>query len=719
LEITGRREGAKICRQDHPSRLRVLLFNPSSAPHKGEPSGAWRATIPVVVSIPRAHVATVLLVLVVLAAAGAGCAASASHHPALVDDAGSGSSSGGTGATISCQGIQKIDVTPSASSVSISYPSGTMSAQQQLKATATYANGSTKDVTGGVGWSVGPGTEGAAPGGAFDSLAPGHYAVTAACGSVNGAATVDVKLTGTFVGSGVTQAGLDGKPSGSGLTIAYPIDGALFPSQLAPVAFQLVPTSSTQTVGRVAFEGDLIDLKVYEPCVPIPGAAVAGACSLTMPADLEANLEDVSEAKTLTETVRLAAPDGTALAETPSISVRWSTSRLSGGLYYWSAQAPSEGGKNLIMRYDLDTPGAPPQQYYSDTDTATLESQTQYYQPCFGCHAISQDGTKIAITYDGSAGAKFALLDVATKKVLTNGTDKSIRISDGDAPGFVAANGFATLTTFSPDAMSMVQEFRGQLLLRAADATLTNQGSPLFASMFDPMGEKVTEPFWSPKGDLFAFASWVPNASGYTYDNGDLNGDEIVGGEIWTAPVNGTTFGKPTVLVARGSNVTEHRPAISDDDTLVVFDESSCSGPPTPSIDGYGAGPCDGYDDPSAKLRLVDATGGAAVDLAAANGGDTWTNSWPRFSPTHGTFQNKSLYWVAFSSRRPYGATLAGSNTGSSKPQLWFAGVAVDPSGALSGDPSFAPIWMPQQNATSTPRGNHVPQWVNKAVVLQ
>jgi hypothetical protein len=662
--------------------------------------------------------------------AAAGCAASGTHNPDLATfgDAGDFSLDASPAASISCAGIKSISVTPGSASLPLAYGSASASASQPLKATATYTDGSQKDVTSGLAWGVDPDLASAGAG-QFTSASAGKFTVTASCGAVSGVSTVLVKLTGTAVGQGVTQSDLDGTPSGGPPSIAYPLDGALFPFQLAPLEFQVVPTSATQTVGRVAFAGDLIDLKVYAPCAPIAQPAIAGACTLALPSDLESDLAGVSEATSLTETVRLAAPGGGALAESAPISARWSSSQLSGALYFWSAQPPSEGGKNLLMRYDLAHPGTPPLQYYTDTDTANLEQQTQYYQPCFGCHSISPDGTKIAITYGGSSQSLFALLDVATKKALTSGSQTSLRISNGDAPGFQASTGYATQTTFSPDGNSMIQMFRGQLLPRAADATLASLGPALFTSTLQPLGEMATEPFWSPKGDLLAFASWVPNPSGYSYDTGDLNGDEIVGAQLWTATASGTScdggsvgacFGTPKLLVPRGTGVTEHHPAISDDDALVAFNESSCSGPPTASVDNYGAGPCDGYDDPSAMLRLVPAAGGTPVNLAHANGTDTWTNSWPRFSPSHGTFQGKALYWIAFSSRRPYGATLAGSNTGTSTPQLWFAAVAVDAAGALSGDPSFAPVWMPQQNATSTPRGNHIPQWVTKAVpVLQ
>jgi hypothetical protein len=163
-------------------------------------------------------------------------------------------------------------------------------------------------------------------------------------------------------------------------------------------------------------------------------------------------------------------------------------------------------------------------------------------------------------------------------------------------------------------------------------------------------------------------------------------------------------------------------------------------------MDGWGLGACDSYDDPSARLRLVAMSNGTIADLVRASGTDTWTDSWPRFSPppngtstAHATFRGKTLYWIAFSSRRPYGAVVAGSNTGLSTPQLWFAAITIGQSTCptttelgkppcmipdpLSTDPSFSPVWLPLQNeaqgGAAGARGNHLPQWVVKAVKIE
>jgi hypothetical protein len=270
----------------------------------------------------------------------------------------------------------------------------------------------------------------------------------------------------------------------------------------------------------------------------------------------------------------------------------------------------------------------------------------------------------------------------------------------------------------------MMQAVKSQLWLRKADSTLADiNPTPMFSGQ---LGSDVASiPFWSPKGDLLAFTGWVPCVScemGIANDTSDTNGDETPNAEIWTASVTGnTTFGTPTKLVPTVSGKSEYYPAISDDSQYVVFDESSCDGPGPPSGEMYGLSPCDGYDDASATIRLVSAQGGQPVYLTNASQNDNWSNSWPRFAPTHGTFQGNNLYWIAFSSRHPYGATLPGTNNppaGDTEPQLWFAAVVVDSSGTLSADPSFAPVWMPQQNPGGTQRGNHSPQWVTKAVPI-
>jgi hypothetical protein len=675
--------------------------------------------------IRRSLRATLLLVAAVAGSAAWSCANGSGSHAGPgtgveTSDSGTGIEFGGDASSPTIQGLVSIAITPATTSLTLAYPVAFPGATAQLTAEGKFQDGHSADVSASVTWTISPGDIASVGSGAFSSQAPGTFTVTAVAGSiVSSPATVAVTVTGTVVGTGITQGDLDGTPSGAAPTIAYPLDGALFPFQLGPIEFQVVPTSAAQTEARIAFESPNIDLKVYEPCVPIVNPTIPNACTITVPSDLEQLLDGASEAGKLAETVRLAAPGGGSLGESAPIGARWSSSQLSGGLYYWSADILT--GNTLIMRYDLDTPGTPPEQYFTQTSTDGGLSDEQNMDPpasngstqCFGCHAISLDGTKIGLAFGGSAPALFALVNVATKTTIAT------RIFSTDPN---AGAPFAAFTAFSPDGTTMMQAVQSQLWLRKADATLADiNPTPMFSGQ---LGSDVASiPFWSPKGDLLAFTGWVPCVScemGISNDANDTNGDETPNAEIWTASVTGnTTFGTPTKLVPTVSGKSEYYPAISDDSQYVVFDESSCDGPGAPSGEVYGLSPCDGYDDASATIRLVAAAGGTPVYLTNASQNDNWSNSWPRFAPTHGTFQGKNLYWIAFSSRHPYGATLPGTNNppgGDTEPQLWFAAVVLDSSGTLSADPSFAPVWMPQQNPGGTQRGNHSPQWVTKAV---
>jgi hypothetical protein len=676
-----------------------------------------------------------------------GCATRGSSTPraSAGDDAGgetfspdAGSGATGPAFTGDCSmGLKSIAISPTTATAQVTYPQAPQPVS--FKATGTFTDGSTMDVTGCAAWTTSASGLATVAGGTLTPSAAGQFTVTVSNGSVSASATVTVKLVGSANPGNIDTTKLDGAPGGAAPTIAYPLDGALFPYHYGDLSFQVVPAAATQTLARVAFQGDAIDLDVYAPCTPIASPALAGACSVALPADLEKDLAGVSEATNLTETVRLAAADGSELAESASISARWSSMALSGALYFWSSPPTTGGTASQLVRQNLDVPGSPPAIYLQNADLAPLDPSFKYSQPCFGCHAISQDGTKMALTIGGSDlvnGSQFALMDVATKQALSSGGQTAVRLKDNNS----SFPGFAVFSSFSPDGMHLVQSLQGQLLLRMADATLANVGGPLFAGAgTDPA---LTMPAWSAKGDIFSFVGYMP-AGSPQYDTGDLNGNETVGAQIWTAPVSGTTFGTPKLLVPRESGLSEYYPAISDDSALVAFNESSCAGPSSPGADGYGESPCDGYDDPSARLRLVAATGGAPVELDRASGrtaqwptSGTWTNSWPRWAPAHGAFQGKTLYWIAFSSRRPYGATLPGSEDGSTQPQLWFAAVTVDPAGALAGDPSFAPVYLPQQNSAlpepldggapsaasaadaGAPKGNHVPQWVVKYVPI-
>jgi len=283
----------------------------------------------------------------------------------------------------------------------------------------------------------------------------------------------------------------------------------------------------------------------------------------------------------------------------------------------------------------------------------------------------------------------------------------------------------ATETTFGPNADVMVNMYKSKLYLHGTTASLLNEGE-VAASYSD--GYK-SDPFWSQSGKYFVFTSFAqPDVSVQYYNPTGLNGDMKRGGQISIASATMTGINNDAhVLVPRENNITKYYPAISNDDALVVYNQSTCGVDPdvytnlATGVGVYGAQTCDGYDDSSATLWLTSPTGSVPQRLDNANGGATNDNSWPRWSPDNGTFRGQKLYWLAFSSRRPYGLQVNNGGPMTTKPQLWFS--AVLEGAEINPDPSRPPVWLPNQNPVTavpnqTPTGNHVPQWVKVAVPI-
>ncbi|MDP6933587.1 MAG: hypothetical protein QGG40_11755, partial [Myxococcota bacterium] len=84
--------------------------------------------------------------------------------------------------------------------------------------------------------------------------------------------------------------------------------------------------------------------------------------------------------------------------------------------------------------------------------------------------------------------------------------------------------------------------------------------------------------------------------------------------------------------------------------------------------------------------------------LTAANMDYELTNSWPHWGP----LPDDDVFWITFSSKRPYGDLLVDGEC-----QVWVA--AFDPQLALLGqDPSSPAFWLPNQDIETA---NHSTYW--------
>lgn len=616
---------------------------------------------------------------------------------------------------------------------------GKLTATTSFTAQGMLMDGSTMDVTGRVSWTIEPHT-GTASGGQVSVSSPGVYTVTA----INGTGPIkdSVEFRANFAaaipapGFVVTDKDKLDAPASGAASIAYPLEGAIFPSNFGAVTFHIAKTGA-QDIARLTFVGDGLEFSYYGPCEAGPGSG----CYVTVPSTYTALFIGPSAHNDLIMTARLASTAGGAVLESPPMHLAWAEVPLSGGLYFWTtinpgsvpgyvSPDPADPRGTAVMRYNFKGDTTMPELVWTDRGSplttppfgesppamaGTDPNSGVYFGEgrCIGCHTITPDGKYMAFSIGGSYASSWGLLSIAMPPTLVELDPTASQATAGiDALKRDRMGNFATFTTFGPASNVMVTMYRGRLTLRIVGNNLPIVTDDLFASATT---ESKTDPFWSPDGAHFTFTSYVPSQD---TQPSRMNGDTKTGGQIWSATADANTpHNDARVIVARQAGVTSYYPTISHDGRLLAFNKSSCTGPATPG--NYGIGPCDGYDDITAALWLTDPTGTAPVALSHANGGDQNSNSWPRWSPDSGVFRSRRLYWLAFSSRRAYGLQVnAGGSTLANKPQLWFSAILVGDE--FPTDPSQAPVWLPNQNLSpAAPTGNHVPQWVKFVVPIQ
>jgi hypothetical protein len=564
------------------------------------------------------------------------------------------------------------------------------------------------------------------------------------------------------------EGNFDNGTSGS-TTITYPLDHSLFPSNLGPIQIQMSTSGASARITFQTLASSNVNIQYFGKCETAAGSG----CSVTLPLGLTQMLIPACQTEDIQITARVL--NGTSpTADSAPIKVAWAAAGLTGGLYYWtvipnqkacpSATSASPGTYCLqditqnppngtaIYRYDFSKDNPVPQQVWTDdggpNSSPSYQGSPQSWNAgvagghCIGCHTITNDGKFMALDIGGSStynAANWELLDISAQGLLSINPTKTGGSGCND-PSATPTNdstcywqsyrkdAFATETAWGPNDDVMVSMYKSKLYFNtvsvaspAATIAQTGLALPSSAAAIDPY---QSDPFWSHDGSFLVYTSFntLPTADS-TGNPGGLNGDLKKGGQIAIADATPETItDNARVLVPRVSGKTSYYPCVSEDSNFVVFNQSTCGSDPDVNYNGaagYGTGTCDGYDDSTAKLWWVSTAGnGTAISLDNANGGSAnYDNSWPRFSPDVSTFRGQTLYWVAFSSRRPYGSQLNNGGLMSSQPQLWFSGVT---SAEISvGDPSYAPVWLPGQNPNqATPYGNHVPQWVKVAITI-
>jgi hypothetical protein len=317
-----------------------------------------------------------------------------------------------------------------------------------------------------------------------------------------------------------------------------------------------------------------------------------------------------------------------------------------GGIYYWTSS-----GAAGIWRYDVGTPEIPPEPYFADDARPS---------GCMGCHTLSRDGTKMAVTLDGATG-RGAVFNVSDRRPLTSNDAGQLR---WDFAAFDAA------------ATRLVTVESGQLFLRKLDgAQLAGPLPPLSPGGFS------THPEISPDDRHLVNVEYTGGSDWAAY------GGSIV---IRTFNAAAGTFEAPRVLVPYAPGSAAYYPSFSPDGEWVVFSRTA----------DYS------YNEPSAQTWLVKTDGSQPpIQLAAANLTGSLTNSWARWVPFEQTFgpDGQPLFYLTFSSQRPFGVRIPGGGI----PQIWMT--PVFPERAAKGqDPSGNAFRVPFQEVDTN---NHIAQW--------
>jgi hypothetical protein len=506
-------------------------------------------------------------------------------------------------------------------------------------------------------------------------------------------------------------------------TLAYPLDGILLPPNMNVLEVQFTPPAGA-TLFEVDFENAITSVKVETMCnpvTPVRGGASPG-CGVTLP---QAAWNDIAntnrDGDPVKVTLRATANGSCVSTSTASVAINFAKDDLAGGIYYWQAATyGGVGGKTGgIYSRDFGTFDPTPTPFYTSGASGT----------CVGCHYLSRDGARISLAFDDPDGddefgdEHTSVLDVATRTALG---------------GMQVSPGFQTWThDHSKMIASTFKNGMGPMMMTGGGdktfAVFNNSGMTPLGSLSLPM--PGTQPDLSKDDTTLLFVVPVVGPAACDIAPFSMQGDHhFVGGSLWSATfdtTNNTLTGAKEILQASGHNY--YYPNLSPDQTFIVFNDAPQPGNTTMTNN-------DAFYNRSARVKLLhfpSAAGATPLDLPALNVGDGLTNSWPRWSPFVQTYKGHKLLWVTFSSNRDYGLHLTNKGFDNcyppegptcnqpqplskmgvgyqncAQPQIWMAGVIVDPDPTLDAkDRSFPAFWLPFQDVTAH---NHSAQWVEQ-----
>lgn len=436
--------------------------------------------------------------------------------------------------------------------------------------------------------------------------------------------------------------------------IAYPLDNILVPPNLGQFDVHWHnDTGNVDNVFEIKMANEYVDVRLYTS--GLDATNPQPFWTLFQP-DAWYPIASTREQLTLS-VAGMNSADPTQKGTAAAQHVDVTNEDAQGGIYYWSTSSPQG-----IYRYDVAKPSVPPAPYFP------MGEEPGGSGNCMGCHSLSRDGTKIALTIDSAYG-RGTVVDVATRALQVPVDSNPI---------------YWNFATFTPNADKLVTLENGIMQLRMLD------GTPIGDPIANSPGLFASHPEFSPDG------KWLVSVEG---GEGDLYIDS--GGIVrrsFDAATN--TFGPPQMLLAQDPDGTSsYYPSYSPDGNWLAITRVIGSA----------------YNNNAAETWAMKADGSAPpVKLATANLADpNLTNSWARWVPFQQTFGGNAvpLFYLTFSSVRPFGVRLPNGG----QPQIWMTPFFPDKA-AAGMDPSGPAFRVPFQGISTN---NHIAQWTQQVVIVQ
>jgi len=286
---------------------------------------------------------------------------------------------------------------------------------------------------------------------------------------------------------------------------------------------------------------------------------------------------------------------------------------------------------------------------------------------CVGCHTVNLSNPSMMSYADFSPTAPGRVVDLSNPSNVLVGPMESL---------FTTLNPTGTRGVSAPGTFGSIFGSRELTLLELPStmplATLPTSGTPVFAD-------------WSPDGTKLVYSSCGGTGTEFGADGCDLR----------LMDVSGDVFTNDRMLLQQQGDENFYYPTFSPDSQWVAFNRgTNFTGVDS---DGNPTSSSTSNSNPTAKLYIISANGGDAIEMAAASGTGDLTNSWPRWAPV-----TQDYAWLAWSSKRAYG------HTTQDMAQLWITAVDLNQA-SLGNDPSAPAVWLTGQ---STGEANLIPVWV-------